>query len=387
MSLLQQIIALSHRIASSLLRDEGVKELENSSLLSEKDKKYVTKQITNKTIIKERLSVLSQVNVTEDWEKVRSKIKQPVFSIYSWKIRASAASIIVLLASSVYFYTNDFNASPTELPLVVKQIGPGTNKAILTLANGEEVVLDKGQSYKDKNVDSDGEELLYKQGSKENKIAYNELTIPRGGQFFIKLSDGTKIWLNSESKIKYQVSFIDGLPRQVELVYGEAYFDVSPSIKHKGSEFTVYHKKQQIQVLGTSFNVKAYKDESEIQTTLAEGKVALNYEHKKAYLRPNEQSTYSTLQQTLIINEVDVYNSIAWKNGIFSFEGMSLKEIMKVLSRWYDVEIVFKNPMAESQEFVGVLGKDQNLETILQSIKSYGIIKNYELKNKKIVLY
>lgn len=387
MSLLEQVLSLSHRIATSLLRDEGVKELEDSALLSEEDKKYVVKQLTTKKAIKSRLSLLNQVNVTEDWQKVHAQISQPVLPLYRWKMGVAAASAVILLISSVYFYTQDFNQSPTELPLVVEQIAPGTNKAILTLANGQKVILDKGKSYADSNVDSDGEELLYKQGSKEKKNAYNELTIPRGGQFFIKLSDGTKVWLNSESKIRYQVSFIDGLPRQIELVYGEAYFDVSPSVQHKGSSFTVYHKQQQVQVLGTAFNVKAYKDEHEIRTTLVEGKVALNFGVQRAYLRPNEQSIYSTVDHTFVVNEVDVYNSVAWKNGIFSFEGMSLKEIMKVLSRWYDVEIVFKDSSVENQEFIGVLGKDQNLETILQSIKSYGIIKNYELTNKKVVLY
>lgn len=387
MSLLEQVLSLSHRIASSLLRDEGVKELKDSALLSEEDKKYVVKQLTTKKAIKSRFSLLNQVNVTEDWQKIHAQISQPVLPLYRWKIGVASAAAVILLISSIYFYTQDFNQSPTELPLVVEQIAPGTNKAILTLANGQKVILDKGKSYTDSNVDSDGEELLYKQGSKEKKSTYNELTIPRGGQFFIKLSDGTKVWLNSESKIRYQVSFIDGLPRQIELVYGEAYFDVSPSVKHKGSSFTVYHKQQEVQVLGTAFNLKAYKDEREIRTTLVEGKVALNFGLKKAYLRPNEQSIYSTVDQTFVVKEVDVYNSVAWKNGIFSFEGMSLKEIMKVLSRWYDVEIIFKDSSIENQEFIGVLGKDQNLETILHSIKSYGIIKNYELTNKKVVLY
>ena len=114
---------------------------------------------------------------------------------------------------------------------------------------------------------------------------------------------------------------------------------------------------------------------------------ALKYENKKAYLLPNEQSTYNPDANTFTIKQVDVYNEVSWKNGIFSFEEKSLKEIMKVLSRWYDVEIIFNDKSIENEEFVGVLGKDQNLENILNTIKSFGIIKKYEMKDKKIVLY
>ena len=104
-------------------------------------------------------------------------------------------------------------------------------------------------------------------------------------------------------------------------------------------------------------------------------------------MTPNERVVYDPITQAIDLKKVDVYNEISWKDGVFSFEDKSLKEIMKVLSRWYDVEIVFNDKTTENEEFVGVLGKDQNLESILKSIKSYGIIKNYKIANHKVVLY
>ena len=204
--------------------------------------------------------------------------------------------------------------------------------------------------------------------------------------FFVQLSDGTKVWLNSDSQLKYPINFISGETRQVELVYGEAYFDVSPRIEHKGADFKVYQNKQEIQVLGTEFNIKAYKDETNIYTTLVEGKVAVSFEEYTQDLVPNQQSIVNLNNSKLIVATVNIYNEISWKEGIFSFEEKSLKEIMKVLSRWYDMDVVFKNKMIEDEEFIGVLGKDQNIEDILSSIKNFGIIKDFKIKYKEVIL-
>ena len=177
-----------------------------------------------------------------------------------------------------------------------------------------------------------------------------------------------------------------GETRQVELVYGEAYFDVSPSTEHNGTTFQVINKEQNVEVLGTEFNMKAYKDETTIYTTLIEGKVAINYSNNKKYLIPNQQSTYNTTNNTFKINTVEVYNEIAWKEGIFSFEDKKLEEIMKVLSRWYDMDVVFGKPELKSVEFLGKLKKKQRIEEILSAIKNASIINDYEIKNKTIVL-
>tara|TARA_B110000240_G_C13451643_1_gene432788 strand:+ start:85 stop:1236 length:1152 start_codon:yes stop_codon:yes gene_type:complete len=311
--------------------------------------------------------------------------KRMFYKLKRSKVFKYAAAAILVLGMSYFF---QLTILKTSTPLLVNSnIEIGTDKAILTLNDGSELALEKGKSTQTKNANSDGKQIVYKtQEQKSTEIAYNNLTIPRGGQFVITLSDGTKVWLNSESQLKYPVSFIDGKPRRVELVYGEAYFDVSPSTDHKGSSFTVFNTSQEIEVLGTEFNIKAYRDETNMYTTLIEGKVSVKASESSQILKPNEQATLDLVKNSITISKVNVRDEISWKNGVFSFKRMPLKDIMKVLSRWYDIDVEFVNPELKDVGFNGVLGKDQKIEEILKIIKNYGIIKNYEINNKTILL-
>lgn len=321
-------------------------------------------------------------NNEENNVKLISLDRNPVFKY------VVAASIVVFISFTFFFEKNENKLNDMELAIPIEtNIEPGTDKAILTLEDGSQVALEKGVAFSRQNAKSNGKEIVYKRlGTKTEEIKYNYLTIGRGQQFSIKLSDGTKVWLNSESQLKYPVNFIEGKPRKVELVYGEAYFDVSPSTDHKGATFLVLNDSQEVEVLGTEFNVKAYKDESGIYTTLAEGKVVLNIEERKQNLIPGQQLYLNKLTNTFSIKTVDVYNETAWKNGVFSFEDKTLKDMMTVLSRWYDVEIVFENKAVENEEFIGILRKNQNIADILTSIKNFGTIKNFEIYDKKVVI-
>ena len=217
-------------------------------------------------------------------------------------------------------------------------------------------------------------------------MLYNILTIPRGGEFFVKLSDNTKVWLNSESQLKYPVNFIEGKERAVELVYGEAYFEVSPSTEHKGTKFKVLNNNQAVEVLGTKFNVKAYLNETEIFTTLAEGKVAINSNTINKFLSPGQQSVLNLETRKIDVKAVDVKTELSWVHGSFVFHYKSLKEITKVLSRWYDVDFKFDSKSIEKQEFNGELNKKQNLEEILMLIKATNKINHFEIKNKEVLI-
>ncbi len=286
----------------------------------------------------------------------------------------------------MFLESNTTNTPLEVTPRIVNTIVPGKDKATLTLEDGSLISLEKGASFKTKNAKSNGEQIVY-QNAKSNPsvIKYNYLTIPRGGQFFIKLSDGTQVSLNSESQLKYPVHFIEGETREVELVYGEAYFDVSPSTNHKGAKFKVLNNTQEIEVLGTEFNIKAYKDEVNIYTTLVEGKVAINTPNLKQLLIPNQQSILDTQNNTLSVITVDVLEAISWKEGVFSFVDKPLKDIMKVLSRWYDVDIIFDNKELESAEFIGTLNKNQSIDEVLSIMKSFSL-NNYEIKGDTIIL-
>jgi transmembrane sensor len=298
---------------------------------------------------------------------------------------AVAAAVVFLISISLLF---NKNISNENTPVIVNNtIKVGTDKATLILEDGSVITLEKGKEYVAGNVKSNGEELVYNsKNSAKTEIANNYLTIPRGGQFFVQLSDGTKVWLNSESQLIYPVAFVDGETREVELLYGEAYFEVSPSTNHGGSKFKVHTQMQHVEVLGTEFNIKAYKDETTIYTTLVEGKVAISNARTRQILAPNQQSNLSVKNNDIAITTVDVYSETSWRKGLFVFKGMPLKEIMKVLSRWYDVDIVFANAALGNVKFNGVLHKNQNLEEILTTIKNTDFINAYEIKNNKITL-
>lgn len=326
-------------------------------------------------------------------EQLLLKIKKEKSLVYRLKkqpiYKYAAAAVVVGIMVSTYFFKNSFFNTPVEsIPKIVNTnvILPGTDKATLTLGDGSVVALEKGNTYQTQNANSNGEEIIYETGSrKTNEIVYNYLTIPRGGEFHMVMADGTEVWLNSESQLKYPVSFIEGVTREVELVYGEAYFDVSPSIKHKGAKFKVLNRSQEIEVLGTEFNIKAYKDETNIYTTLVEGKVVVSNGASKQNLVPNQQSNLDLKNNSISIYKIDVNSETSWRKGIFSFKGKPLKDIMKVISRWYDVDIIFENKDLESIKFKGSLDKNQSIEEILTIMKS-NTINNYEIIDKTIML-
>ncbi|WP_242157792.1 FecR family protein [Aestuariivivens sediminis] len=303
-----------------------------------------------------------------------------------------AAAIIIGVLTTVYFLKdNIFHSSGDDTinPELVNThvIEPGTDKATLTLEDGSQIALQKGTSLKTFYATSDGEQLVYESNQKRTKeLVYNYLTVPRGGQFFIVLADGTKVWLNSESQLKYPVSFIEEQDRQVELVYGEAYFDVTPSEEHNGSKFKVLNNAQEVQVMGTEFNIKAYKDDISIYTTLVEGRVSIHSSGQNRVLKPGEQAILNSSNNEMSVALVNVNNEILWKNGIFSFDKKPLRDIMKTISRWYDVDVIYENKQLETITFSGVLGKNQNIEGIFTTLKTLSTIKNYEISNKTITL-
>ncbi len=310
---------------------------------------------------------------------------QPFYTKTAFKLTAMAASLLLLI--SISLIVSKTNPLKIETPQVAhKEILIGSDKATLTLEDGSVIALEKGKSFSEGNASSNGEKLVYNSNGKAATIANNLLTIPRGGQFFVQLADSTKVWLNSESQIKYPVAFVDGQTRQVELVYGEAYFEVSPSTKHKGSRFKVKTQEQNVEVIGTEFNIKAYRDETAIYTTLVKGVVAVSNAAKKQILTPNQQSKITEYNGNISVAEVDVYNEISWRKGLFVFKGMPLKDIARVLSRWYDVDIVFADPALGNVKFNGVLNKNQKLEDILTTIKNINFINAYEKKDNKIII-
>ncbi|TXD45796.1 FecR family protein [Polaribacter sp. IC073] len=380
---------------SKLLIKQKLKVLTDAEKLQLKKlkKEYpISKEIKIEELV-DRIESYSKINEDKAWKliegNIQNKISKPVFRLFNTSWYKYAATVIIILTTAYFLNDVVFKESIIDTSVIVNTstISSGTDKAIVTLEDGSQVTLEKGKEVQIQNANSNGEEIIYVAGKQNSKeLVYNYLTIPRGGQFFIKLSDGTQVWLNSESQLKYPVTFIEGQIREVELVYGEAYFDVTPSSENKGFKFRVINKSQEIEVLGTEFNVKAYRDENAIYTTLVEGSVAVKFENTQQNLTPNQQSSFNPSTSAFKITHVDAYNETSWKDGVFCFERKPLKDIMKVLSRWYDMDVVFEDTSLETVKFFGVLAKGQDIEEILKTIKKFKIIESYEIKNKTITL-
>lgn len=330
---------------------------------------------------------LDTVDIQKGWEKVSSKVDNEKKLNSFWKYAAAVAALI-LVGGLTFSDEKDLGPDTVVTPIVKSpSIQIGTDKATLTLEDGSQVELEKGKSYKTEKVSSNGEELVYRasSGQKKKEIAQNVLTIPRGGQFFLTLADGTRVWLNSESRLRYPVAFLADGPRTVELLYGEAYFEVSPAHEHDGSHFVVKTQEQQIDVLGTEFNLKAYKEDAFIATTLVEGKVLITKGSSSKTLSPGYQSQFDLDTNEIGIKTVDVYDEISWKNGFFSFKDKSLEDIMAVLSRWYDFDVVFKSDSVKKATFNGVFRKSQQLDEILSAIENTKEV-TYTMNQKTIIM-
>ncbi|MGJ8732735.1 MAG: FecR family protein [Cellulophaga sp.] len=359
------------------LKDESNKELFKSYVKANYIVDYCMKDFQTE---KEKEKLLQLI---KDSDKGLKRKKFVSFLKYAAVFIVSAS-----LGAYYLFNTSTPKNEPIEVVATEHIITPGTEKAILTLEDGTDVVLQKDSIYANGSVSSSKNKLVYTNNNiKPNAtIEYNYLTVPRGGQYFVKLSDGTEVWLNSESQLKYPKHFTEGKTRKVELVYGEAYFDVSPSTNHLGSKFKVLSKYQEVEVLGTEFNIKAYTNEDTVYTTLVEGKVALTLNANSDILKPNEQIAFNVDTKSYSKDIVDVYDVTSWKNGVFSFKSKPLEEITRVLSRWYNVDFEFTNENVKNAKFMGVISKDSPLEDILLSIKNSGFITSYKINNTSVIL-
>ena len=312
---------------------------------------------------------LEAINTKVAWNAVDTKIGGSKKKNNYWKY-GIAASLLLFMALS-YVILNQEESKLFDTQIVKSSISAGTDKATLTLEDGSSVRLEKGNSFSGLHLNSNGEQLIYKHETSINpEVEYNYLTVPLGGEFFVELSDNTKIWLNSDSKIKFPVTFKEGETRTVELLYGEAYFDVSSSSENNGSAFKVYTKNQHVEVIGTEFNIRAYQEDEVIYTSLVEGKINVETSESSEVLTPNQQSIVNTTTHSLIKIPLDnIEKQIAWKNGQFIFDKKPLKDIMTTLSRWYDISFEFENIDKQYLAFSGVLDRSKSIDDLLNSFQ------------------
>jgi ferric-dicitrate binding protein FerR (iron transport regulator) len=286
---------------------------------------------------------------------------------YWWQY-AAAAVLTGVLVGLVYWWMND--PKPASMPLA-SQIGPGTDKAILQLSNGSRIVLTDiqngvvGQQGAAQVVKLDSGFVAYQAGrtNSSEAVAFNTLTTPRGGQFKIMLPDGSLVWLNAASSLKYPAVFT-GDKRVVELT-GEAYFEVAANARQP---FYVKSKEQEVMVLGTSFNINAYDDEPVATTTLLSGKVKVSGASFSGVMQPGEQVQRKGSDNWQLIKDVDTDNVMAWKKGLFSFNRADVTTVMRQLARWYDVTVIFETKNRQ-QQFIGEIPRNVSLDKALEILK------------------
>lgn len=329
-----------------------------------------------------------EIKTEKAWKLLKTEVVKKKFPVSRWIISLSVASCLIV------FILYTFIPVKTKVqPGLAKAektgiIRPGKNQATLILDDGS--VLDLGSSQKvqlkegDSEIKIEGSRLQYTGNSNNaREIKYNTLNVPRGGEYFLVLSDGTKVWLNSETTLRYPVEFTEN-ERKVELL-GEAFFEVA---RNEKVPFLVQSGEQIVKVLGTEFNISCYKENVLMYTTLVKGSVEVFIKDMpacKQTLKPNEQSSISKAGGQICKHTVDPYPYVAWKDGRFVFDDKNLGEIMNMLSKWYDIEVVFTREDLKNIRFTGNLPRYSDFNEILSKISKTNEVK-FKIETKRVII-
>jgi ferric-dicitrate binding protein FerR (iron transport regulator) len=308
------------------------------------------------------------------------------FRLRTWLIAAA----LVLAAGSGIFWWMENRPADTQVAEVSSRssrpdIAPGTNRAVLVLADGSSVLLDdaeQGELSRQANAiinkTADGQIVYENQaGAELVPLVYNTISTPRAGQYRLTLTDGTKVWLNAATSLQFPASF-PGKERRVKLT-GEAYFEVA---SNASQPFIVETSQQSIEVLGTHFNVNAYEEERQTKTTLLEGKVKVQTGSSVRVIKPGEQAA-SMQPGSLRVSEADTEEAIAWKNGYFKFNKADIQTIMRQLERWYDVDVEYQGAVP-TDLFVGKINRSENISGVLRILELSKV--QFKIVNRKIIV-
>lgn len=377
------------------MSDNSAKELlekYKTNNLSEAEKALVEKWLLNYQDEGAELSDSDMEALSKEvWARLPLKVQKPK---RLWPRIVAAACLLLTLGAGLFFYSNRSSSSRAQLTDVVEgDIAPGGNKAILTLANGKKISLTdagNGELVKHSGISisktSDGQ-LLYEVSSAAlrtpGETKYNTVETPRGGQYQVNLPDGSRVWLNAATSLKFPLFFDHLSERKVELK-GEAYFEVE---KDAQRPFIVQCDKQAVRVLGTHFNISSYADDLKTKTTLLEGSVkvaCLNAAASYRILVPGQQAQIGSDPNNIHIVNVDVQAETAWKNGLFSFEDAPIENIMKQISRWYDVDIVYKNNVA-GKTIWGSVTRYSSVSKVLSMLERTGKI-HFKIEGRRVIV-
>lgn len=404
-----RIPALIMKHLKGVLLEEERVELEEW-LNKSKSNQALFDELTDDEKVKIKLRRFQSIKKDDLWDKTIRMINQEeddhhevvVKRLLPWHRIAAIASVLILVSITSYlFFGSNQDESSHQIveSQIMQDLAPGGDKAFLTLADGTVISLDSirgeislmGGMKVRKTAEG---KIVYEVASSnlrnDESLKYNQISTPRGGQYQIVLSDGTKVWLNSASSLKYPIQF-DGKVRSVELT-GEAYFEVNTKNGQTNQPipFFVKTSKQIIEVLGTHFNVSSYEDEESVKTTLLEGKVSVSinsndFERPSIILKPSEQAILS--KNSFNVIEVNGEDFVAWKDGYFSFQRADLKTVMHQLSRWYDVDIVYTGEIPK-ETFTGKIYRNMSISKVLEVLAFAGV--NFKIEgtdNSTLIIY
>jgi len=336
----------------------------------------------------------------EIWQGVAKTLPNKKQPVKLWLKIAVASVVLLVLAAIIYLRIGREKVLINNVNLV-QQVLPGRNRAILTLSDGRKIDLDnatKGQLAAQAGMDitkSEDGQIVYTIRSNQHEVssAVNTIETPKGGQYQVVLPDGTKVWLNAASSLTYPISFAGDKVRRVELV-GEAYFEVaSVYTSLRGTKqspanrlpFIVHTATQQVEVLGTHFNINSYEDEGKTVTTLAEGSVRVSSSAKNvAMLKPNEQAILTNNKIKLV--PADMETALAWKNGWFEFKDADIQTILRQVSRWYNLDVTYQGNIPEAL-FTGHISRKAKLDAIVAMFNASNV--NFKIEqgaNRKILV-
>lgn len=308
------------------------------------------------------------------------RLRRPV---WQWVAAAAVLVLAVMIGGGLLFR---YRIAPQADPFAQHRgatIMPGHNQAVLTLANGTEVPLDSAGHQLIRqgavSIRQQNGRLQYTLETAGPASGFNTLTVPRGGQYQVVLPDGTQVWLNSASRLKYPVAFNES-ERTVEL-QGQGYFEIAPQAAHP---FKVQANGLEVQVLGTGFDIMAYPDEKTVRTTLVEGAVKVTNGKSASILKPGQQAVLDQAARTIAVKEADVSSVTAWKSGLFVFNNADLATILREIARWYDVEIV--NEGGHNAElYGGSISRRQELQEVLRLLQSDGS-NHFKIEGRKLIV-
>ncbi|MEC5145902.1 FecR domain-containing protein [Chitinophaga sp. 212800010-3] len=316
-------------------------------------------------------------------EQIFEQIKEHQGKVRRWRVwrrTAAAAAVLLLMVAAGYIFL--FRTESVHGPASLAAIQPGSSKAVLVLADNSQLTLDSG-GHRVLNqgaavVSQQEGQLVYTAGDPLTDVSYNTLQTGRGGQFSLVLPDGTKVWVNAASSVRYPTVFPDK-ERRID-VTGEVYLEV----KQDARPFVVSTPYEMLQVLGTKFNINAYEDEAATLTTLLSGKVKVENRNAVAViLQPGQESEVAHKPSAVIpVRAADTEQAIAWKNGYFNFDNERLDVILRLLSRWYDMKFEADDAVA-ALRFSAIMERSSSLENVLSALSATGAVE-FSLKNNRI---